>query len=40
MIYMTMEQAEEFGLFDHPINTKVVILSEADMAEHLRKLLA
>jgi len=40
MIYMTAEQAEELGIFGNPIEAKVVILTDAQMQEHLRKLLA
>jgi hypothetical protein len=40
MIYMTASQAEDMGVFDHPIAAKVVILTEAQMQEHLRGLLA
>ena len=39
MIYMTAEQAEDMGVFDHPIKSKVIILSEADMARHVASLL-
>lgn len=38
MIYMTAEQAEDMGIMDHPIQAHVVILTEAQMQEHLRKL--
>lgn len=42
MIYMTAEQAEALGIFDsgHPITANVVILSEEDYQDHMRKLLA
>lgn len=36
MIYMTAEQAEELGAQDLP---GAVILTEAEMQEHLRKLI-
>jgi hypothetical protein len=40
MIYITATQAEDMGILDHEISAHVVILSEQDMQEHLRKLLS
>lgn len=40
MIYMTAEQAEDMGIFDHTIAAHVVILSEDEMKAHVAKLLA
>lgn len=39
MIYMTMTQAEDLDIFGHDIEAKVVILTDAQMNEHLRNLL-
>lgn len=38
MIYMTAEQAEEFGIIT--ANANVTILTEDEMSDHLRNLLS